>query len=172
MTPFVGMAMLLITFFVWIKQAERNKVVPIYLSTNGKAEYYQPVTASLFLLEDDRIGYLRFRSNGRADYIEGPCSTGELRGIVRSIALSAKPTVVIKPTAQCRIENLVNVIDALLIDGRVTYVLAHQFASEEHQLLATYRRYKQTNPQRSTVMNMPHHQRVYDYQYTSVSETK
>jgi biopolymer transport protein ExbD len=155
MTSFVSIAMLLITFFVWIKQIERNKVVAIYASTNGKAEYYQPVTASLFLLKNDRVGYLQVKANGRADYSESACSVGELGAIVRSIALFAKPTLVIKPTAQCRIKNLIHVIDALMVDGRVTYVLAYQFAREEQQLLAMYRRYKQTNPQRTVMMSWP-----------------
>jgi hypothetical protein len=56
------------------------------------------------------------------------------------------------------------VIDALMVDGRVTYVLAYQFAREEQQLLAMYRRYKQTNPQRTVTMSWPLYQRAYAYQ--------
>jgi biopolymer transport protein ExbD len=155
MAPFVSIAMLLITFFIWIKQVERDQVVSIYTSHNGKAEYYQPVTASLFLLDDDRVGYLQFRTNGTADYVETNGSASALRSLVRSMAAWTKPTLVIKPTDHCRIKNLVNVIDALLLDGRITYVMGYQLAEEEQHLLTSYRRYRQVDANRPTILNVP-----------------
>lgn len=123
MTPFVCVALLLITFFVWMKQLQRNKVVAVYAQTRGKAGYYQPVTASLVLLDNDRVGFWQFRADGDADYVETRCAMPELQSILRRVALSVNPVLFIQPTAQSRIKNLVAVVDALQLNRRITYML-------------------------------------------------
>ncbi len=123
MTPFVCVALVLITFFVWMKQLQRNKVVAVYEQTRGKVDYRQPATASLVLLDNDRIGFWQFRAGSDADYVETHCAMPELRSILRRVALAVNPVLTIQPTAQSRIKNLVAVVDALQLNGRITYML-------------------------------------------------
>ncbi len=123
MTPFVCIALVLITFFVWMKQLQRGKVVAVYEQTKGKVDYRQPATASLVLLDNDRIGLWQFRAGGDADYVETYCAMPKLRSILRRVALAANPVLIIQPTAQSRIKNLVAVVDALQLNGRITYML-------------------------------------------------
>ena len=123
MTPFVCVALVLITFFVWMKQLKRDKVVAVYAQTRGKVDYRLPVTASLILLDSDRIGFWRFRAGGDADYGETHCAAPELRSILCRVALSVNPVLIIQPTAQSRIGNLVTVVDTLQLNGRITYML-------------------------------------------------
>lgn len=123
MTPFVCVALVLITFFVWMKQLQRHNVVPVYAQTRGKVDYRQPVTASLVLLDNDRIGFWQYRAGGDADYVETYCAMPKLRSILRRVALAVHPVLISQPTAQSRIKNLVTVVDALQLNGRVTYML-------------------------------------------------
>lgn len=125
MAPLVSVVMLLIVFFVWMKQLQRHKVVSVYAQTRGKVDYYLPVTDSLVLLGSDRFRLRQFGVDGKANYVETNCSTAELRSLVRRIALSEKPVLIIQPTAQCTIKNLVAVIDALTLNGRITYMLTY-----------------------------------------------
>jgi biopolymer transport protein ExbD len=123
MTPFVCVALVLITFFVWMKQLQRDKIISVYAQTRGKVDYRQPVTASLVLLDSDRIGFWQFRAGGDGDYVETHCAMPELRAILRRVALSVNPVLIIQPTAQSRIKNLVTVVDALQRNRRITYML-------------------------------------------------
>ncbi len=47
----------------------------------------------------------------------------ELRSILRRVALSVNPVLIIQPTAQSRIKNLVAVVDALQLNRRIAYML-------------------------------------------------
>ncbi|WP_461140468.1 biopolymer transporter ExbD [Spirosoma pomorum] len=176
MAPFVSVVLLLITFFIWMKQIERHKVVSVYKSHNGKVEYYQPLTGILFLLENDRIGYLLYGTDSTASYVEIDYSADRLQHTLRRTALLINPVLVIKPTSQSIIRNLVDVVDALAVNGRIACILADQLAEEEQCLLTRYRQYKQTRPQWPVVLKIPGRRRFLpeccDYQYTSVSDTK
>ncbi|QKZ12823.1 biopolymer transporter ExbD [Spirosoma sp. KUDC1026] len=157
MAPFVSVAMLLITFFIWMKQLERHKVVSVYRSPIGKAEYYLPLTGILFLLENNRIGYLLYGADSAASYVEIDYSTNGLQRTLRRTALLTNPILAIKPTSQSIIKNLVDVIDALAVNGQIDYMLADQLSGEEQDLLTTYRQYQQRYPQRPVVMKISDH---------------
>ncbi|WP_020606321.1 ExbD/TolR family protein [Spirosoma spitsbergense] len=176
LTPFVSIALLLITFFIWMKQLQRPVVLksstPLERRFCGEPLYF---SATIFLLGNDRIGYLSFiRDKSSADYVETDYSINGLRTQLLFTELEQYPVVLIAPTPQSTVKNLIDVIDELTINGKVLYTLGYEITDGENQLLASYRHYRNENPYRPAFFRvLPHYRRDQTlYPYTSESETK
>ena len=165
LTPFVSIALLLITFFIWIKQIQRPVVLNGYTHTQCKCDYEHHLGATLFLLDYNLIGLLRYGpAQDNADYLETDYSAGGLRTQLATItqADSAKrAVVVIVPTPQSTIKNLVDVIDELAINGRIGYTLAYTPSGRDYEMMATYQHYKSIKPQQPVSINLPPYHRYF-----------
>lgn len=157
MTPFVSIALLLITFFICIKQLER----PVILESPPPARIWscaEPLhfSATIFLLANNRIGYLSFIPDKlSADYVETDYSKNGLRTQLLFTALKKYSVVLVKPTIQSTIKNLVDVINELTINGEIRYTLGYELTSAENQLIANYQQYKSANPQQPVLLRYP-----------------
>jgi len=167
MTPFVGVALLLIVFFVWMKRLQLPVVREVHGPIRGKFDRREPLHTSLFLLDQNKVGFLAYHpENGSADYVETDYSTSGLRMQLARTSSQKRPMLVIKPTAASTYKNLVDVVDEVAIHVRIQYGLEYALTPDEQQMLSAYQGYKRTHPRQPVLMRLPR------YQYTSVSETK
>ncbi|MEZ0484588.1 biopolymer transporter ExbD [Fibrella aquatica] len=157
MTPLVNIALLLIVFFVWVKQSQRPVTSQLELPNHGKidGEYMFPL-ASIFLLEDNRIGYLSYNPDkASADYLETDYSINGLRKQLLITASAKHPVVYIVPTAQSTVKNIVDVLDELTISRRVSYKMAYRPLQSEERMIAAYKLYEQSSPKKPVLMHLP-----------------
>jgi biopolymer transport protein ExbD len=112
-TPFVSVALLLIVFFVWMKRVERPNRMSIELPDDNRCyESFSTADASLFLLANNRIGFLTYRPDGLgAEFIETDYSTNGLRKQLLQLMPNKRSIILISPTPQSIFKNLVDVID-------------------------------------------------------------
>ena len=148
MTPLVNIALLLIVFFVWVKQSQRPVTTLLQAFHKGKYESYAPVHATLFLLAHNRLGLLTYLPDSTsAEFKAIDYSTEGLRAELAKMAKSAtRPIVVIVPTAQSTFKNIVDVLDELTINGRVHHTMTYEPLPGEQRLLDLYELYKQAKP--------------------------
>lgn len=162
LTPFVGVAFLLITFFMWIKTTERSQTIPLQLPNKAKydiTEYPVP-EASILLLANNRIGFLTYqRHRSRAEYVETDYSAGGLRRQllwVKTLAENDHPAIVlITPSEQATFGNLVDVVDELRTLRPLVFRLNYSLLPDERRLLKTYQRYVATHPAGPVVLKLP-----------------
>lgn len=148
MTPLVNIALLLIVFFVYVKQVQRSVSTPLELPDHGKYDgtRLHPI-ASIFLLENNRVGYLTYQSSeASATYIETDYSINGLRKHLSIAALAKRPVVYIVPTAESTFKNIVDVLDELTISKRVQFVMADYPLPTENRIIASYQHYKRSDP--------------------------
>ena len=175
LTPFVSIAMILITFFIWMKQVQRSSVVSLYIANNANYDSYQPLSACLYLLEQDKIGYLIYEVDSTASYVETTYSADGLRTKLLTMASVKDPVVLIKPTAQSTLKNLVDVVDELAINKRIKFELVNRLAKEEQQMILAYKNYTKTSSKQSIPLKIRLYRRgqyVVYHQYASVRATK
>lgn len=158
-TPFVSIALLLIVFFFWVKLVQRPNYMPNLLPERGKLENPEPasVDAHLFLLANNRIGFLTYRPDGsQAELLETGYSVHEIRDQLLSITLNHDygAIVAISPTNQATFKNIVDVLDELRIIGHIQYYLNYDLAPEEKAMLRKYERYKATKSTSALFVNL------------------
>ncbi|WP_046580122.1 biopolymer transporter ExbD [Spirosoma radiotolerans] len=158
-TPFVSVALLLIVFFFWLKLVQRPNYLPYLLPDRGKSECSEPVSvdAHLFLLANNRVGFLTYRPDGsQAELLETGYSVHQIRDQLLSITLNHdyRAIVAISPTSQATFKNIVDVLDELQILGHIQYYLNYDLSSEEKNMLEKYARYKATNSKLARSMNL------------------
>jgi biopolymer transport protein ExbD len=151
-TPFVAVGFILITFFVWLKQLQRDTYTTLN-APGGRCWKVDAVPIKLqlflFLLADYRLGVLTCQPNTDvAQYYETPYSPTTIRRLlhVAEADKTQMPVVIIKPTAQTTFKNLVDVLDDFHQNRRVRYLLIDQFIPEEQQLIRQYTRYRLSHP--------------------------
>ena len=167
MTPLVNIALLLIVFFVFVKQKERpvsrQLNVPDRYPMHGYCCGPARPAASIFLLDSNRVGYLSYRPDSTAEYLETDYSRHGLRRQLRLTALKEHPFVLLIPTTQSTVENLVDALDELTINKQTWYSLAYQLLPGEQRMMAVYQQYKQTNPQQPVSMRMSLYSKRFDW---------
>lgn len=151
MTPLVNIALLLIVFFVWMKQLQRPVAMTLYgpVTCRKYVDGPEPVaiTNSLYLLGNNRIGLLTYLPDlKRMDLVEIELSTDRLRQQLALTAQKPHPTVAIVPTPNATVKNLVDVLDELRINGHIQFSISYAMRPVERRLLADYQRYRQGNP--------------------------
>lgn len=162
LTPFVGVAFLLITFFMWIKTTQRLRALTTEFPDEGRcqvAERAKP-DASILLLANNRIGFLTYqRHRSRAEYVETDYSVDGLRKQllwVKTLAENDHPAIVlITPTEQATFGNLVDVVDELRTLRPLSFHLNYGLLPGERRLLETYQRYVATHPTGPVVLKLP-----------------
>jgi len=159
-TPFVSIALLLIVFFLWMKLIQRPNYMPNILPDHGKSECTEPVSvdAHLFLLANNRIGFLTYRPDGsQAELLETGYSVREIRNQLLAITLNHNygAIVAISPTNQATFKNIVDVLDELQILGHIHYYLNYDLSPEERIMLERYEHYKATNSKSALFVNIP-----------------
>lgn len=159
-TPFVSIALLLIVFFFWVKLVQRPNYMHGSLPVGGKSECTEPlaVDAHLFLLANNRIGFLTYRPDGsQAELLETGYSVREIRNQLLSITLNHNygAIIAISPTNQATFKNIVDVLDELQIIGHIQYYLNYDLTSEERTMLEKYERYKTTKSKSALFVSLP-----------------
>lgn len=159
-TPFVSIALLLIVFFVWVKMVQRPNQMQI--EAHGGSMCYRDkrpaAAAHVFLLANNRIGFLTYRPNGSgAEFLETHYSTGGIRNQLMGITLNHnyEAIIVITPTEQATFKNLVDILDELKILGNLRFLLSYSPTLEEKSMLVKYKIYKTGNPTKALSMHIP-----------------
>ncbi|GAB3798919.1 hypothetical protein GCM10028819_21080 [Spirosoma humi] len=158
----MSVALLLIVFFFWVKLVQQPNYMHGSLPDRGKSECAEPlaVDAHLFLLANNRIGFLTYRPDGsQAEFLETGYSVREIRNQLLAITLNHNygAIVVISPTNQATFKNIniVDVLDELQILRHIQYYLNDDLSPEEKNMLEKYERYKATNSKSARLMNLP-----------------
>lgn len=146
-TPFVNVALLLIVFFVWLKTAERLNVMQMNIPGGFNCYYgeYPAADATVFLLSDNRIGFLTYH-NDEAEFLETDYSAEGIRKQLMSITLNHEygAIVVVTPTEQATFKNLVDIVDEIRIAGPVRFQLSEKLTSRDRVLVDQVERYKKS----------------------------
>lgn len=159
LTPFVSIALLLIVFFMWVQQLERPTASTLIVPPKHYVCVYAepPKTeAILFLLAYNRIGIFRFGcDDGTAEFLETDYSPSGLRCFLQALKRpNHRVTLIIKPTDQATIGNLVYLLNELKNSDKLPFILSDVISPDETKLLACYSAYKsdgQLNPSRLTM---------------------
>ncbi len=150
-TPFVAVGFILITFFVWLKELQRNRALSFSGYNRAKRCCCVPIRQHtvLFLLANNQLGVLEFRQNReRVLYYETPYSSERLKRVLQSVdtATGHRPVVIIKPTAQSTFKNMVDVLDDVHLIPNVWHSLIPDFTTEEQRLMQRYAQYRLLQP--------------------------
>lgn len=155
MTPFVNVALLLIVFFVWMKMLQKEKVMGVHLHDNCKCEDFSTLDAALFLLINNRIGFLTYHPDKfEAQYIETTYEASQLRKQLIYLKKELNVVIII-PSSEATLKNVVDVLDAIRLRGNIVYRLAYKIVPGEQQMLHAYTRYKAQSPTKPVVMTIP-----------------
>lgn len=159
-TPFVSIALLLIVFFFWVKLVQRPNYMQGGLPELSKHGCVDPLAADahLFLLANNRIGFLTYRPDGsQAEFLETGYSVREIRNQLLGITLNHNygATIIISPTNQATFKNIVDVLNELQIVGHIRFWLNYDLTSEERIMLEKYERYKATKSTSALFVNLP-----------------
>ncbi len=151
-TPFVAVGFILITFFVWLKQLQRNRALPIVDASWSRCFSGVPEKPQvcLFLLADNRLGLLALPDTScAAEYHEMPYSASLMRKVLQAADshTADMPVIVVKPTAESTFKNLVDVLDEFQMNRRVRYVLVDVLTADEQRLMALYAQYRSASPE-------------------------
>ncbi|MBO0948386.1 biopolymer transporter ExbD [Fibrella forsythiae] len=156
MTPLVNIALLLIVFFVWVKQLQRPVVVPVHVSLKGKYDAYEPVNATLFLLDHNRIGVLTYLPDGSsAEFQEVDYSVDGLRSKLTNITLAKGAIVSIAPMGQSTCKNLVDVLNEVKLNGRITYELNYKLSLDDEHMISSYQQLKKRLNHKPILLKLP-----------------
>ncbi|MVM38781.1 biopolymer transporter ExbD [Spirosoma sp. HMF3257] len=156
MTPFVDVAFLMITFFMLIKTTQRLNQMQVEFPDDRGCYVDLPFAdASLFLLSNNRIGFLTYQANNSsAEFLETDYSAEGLRKQLMHLVPDKRLIVAIIPTELSTYKNIVDVFDELKINGHIHFRLSYELSSEERKMLQKYDRYKETHPQRPVLMKL------------------
>ncbi|GAB3542426.1 biopolymer transporter ExbD [Spirosoma fluminis] len=153
MTPFVSVALLLITFFVGLKMLQRpNALVIKDIGRPGKHDInqYPKHVCMIYLQDEDQIKFLQYHHGSElAEIVATSYGTSGLRRLLHETLKQAgseeELAIVIKPTDKANLRNIVNVLNELKIAGNLPYLFNHPLLSNEKRMLADYDRFRQTN---------------------------
>lgn len=147
MTPFVSVALLLITFFVWLRMLQRPNALGVAFPDPSATFCGEAprANACLFLLGKNRIGLLAYHSNTtEADFVETDYSLTGLREKLIPLLADKSLIVLVTPTEQATFKNLVDVFSVFRqIEGsRFSLRIYSQITTEERRMLDAYQEYK------------------------------
>ncbi|MBD2751608.1 biopolymer transporter ExbD [Spirosoma validum] len=150
-TPFVNVALLLIVFFVWLKTVQRENVMQMNIPGGIMCYYgWKPkADANLFLLDNNRIGFLNYNLNGVGpEFIETDYSAAGIKNQLISITLNHNygAIVLITPTKLSTFKNLVDILDEVRMTGHIKFCFNDVLTPAEQKLIASYERYKNAHP--------------------------
>lgn len=114
--------------------------------------------AHVFLLANNRIGFLTYRPDGsNAEFLETDYSVEGIRKQLMSISLNHDygAMIVISPSEDATYKNLVDVLDELQILGHINFNLGYKLTAEEKHMLERYKQYKADNPSIPVMMHVP-----------------
>ena len=143
MTPFVGVAFLLIVFFIWQNWLQKPNVLAIQnpgLCRKNNERSAQELI-SLILLPDNRIGvFLRWQNDfGIARLQETDYQTlPQLLAKLKRQNVTGSTVILISPTSQATFGNLVSVLTTLKRVGNLPYLIGDGPTDFERQLIADY----------------------------------
>jgi biopolymer transport protein ExbD len=148
MTPFVSVALMLIVFFVWLKMIQKEQEMGFVAPEHCKCDPdVSPITASLFLLDSNKIGFLTYDfQNSSAEYSEIGYTSTSLRRMLAKKITRNDSIILVKPTAESTFKNLVNLLDEIQIHGGIQYRLDDTITIGEKKMIAAYQHFKQTHP--------------------------
>ncbi|MCX6214258.1 biopolymer transporter ExbD [Spirosoma sp.] len=157
MTPFVSIALLLIVFFVWLKMVQHPNELPVELPDDGNCVWYTPnADASLFLLANNRIGFLTYRPDGSgAEFTETDYSSKGLRQQLMYLMPNRRTIVLITPTPQATFKNSVDALDELKIQGSINFRFSYEVTPGERKMLQRYEVYRASHPRQSVLVHLP-----------------
>lgn len=146
-TPFVNIALLLIVFFVWVKMMESSNRMSVAFPDETKTfcGEYPVADACLFLLANNRIGYLTYQPEENwAQFIETDYSASGIRKFLSASSINtteAGTVVMVKPTAQATFGNIVDLIVELRSHPQTRFSIS-ELTQCEKELIQMYQRIK------------------------------
>ncbi|GAB3510271.1 hypothetical protein GCM10027341_48500 [Spirosoma knui] len=153
MTPFVSVALLLITFFVWLKMLQRPNALGITdIGRPGKHDInrYPKHVCMIYLQDEGQISFLQYRHGSElAEIVATSYGTSGFRRLLNETLKQAgskeELAIVVKPTDKANLRNIVNVLNELKIAGNLSYVFNYPLLANEKRMLTDYNRFRQTN---------------------------
>jgi biopolymer transport protein ExbD len=156
MTPFVSVALLLITFFVWLKMLQRPNVLEVRdIDRKGKYEidHYPRHVCLLYLLDKNQISFLHYQHESElAEIVATNYGASGLPRLLKETLKQAgskeELVVFIKAANQANLRNIVDAIDELKIAGNLLYIIGYPLSANEKRMLADYDRFRETDQKR------------------------
>jgi hypothetical protein len=133
-TPFVNIALLLIVFFVWVKQTQRPVIMGGNMVT-GCRKGIEPERSKwvleILLIDKDTIQFCHFPAGSvcRANFVTTHRGSTKLReALFRNRKQALTPgelAIVIRPNAESTVGGFVDILDELRIAGNLPYLIAY-----------------------------------------------
>lgn len=154
MTPFVGVAFLLIIFFIWQNWLQKSTVLGVTNPGVCRKNNERPAQEmiSLILLPDNQIGvFQRWQNDFGIARLQKTTYADLPRLLVRLKRQNAagNPVILLSPTNQATFGNLVSVLSTLRQVGGLPYLISDAPTDFERQIIADYERVKFTSRLRS-----------------------
>ncbi|MVM33028.1 biopolymer transporter ExbD [Spirosoma sp. HMF4905] len=142
--PFVGVALLLIVFFVFTKAIQRPVIMGVTVPT-GCHKYESPIypkkLVTLFLLDHSRVGFMQYRhGDDMAELQQTDFRPEGIRKLLATVGKSAAGdvAVVIKPTRSATFGNVSDALKELKLAGNLPYLLVAELNANEQRMLSYY----------------------------------
>ncbi len=170
-TPLASVALLLIFFFVFLESRKRESVIPLNIPGGIMCQHGDPahVDARLFLLANNRIGFLRYSLQGsEAEFSEIGYAKNELEAELIRMTLNHAygAIVLITPSDESTYKNLVDMVSGINSAGDIRFSLNDYLTEGERDMLFQYEFYKSKNPTEPVSMRL----NLYPKQTTNVAE--
>lgn len=146
-TPLASIALLLTFFFVFLEVNRQDRAMPLNIPGGIMCHHGERahVDAQLFLLANNRIGFLQYTGKGvEAEFSEIGYLESELDAQLISISLShtCGGVVLVAPTAESTYKNLVDIFNGINRVGDIRFSLNTYLTNEEKNILSLYEAYK------------------------------
>ena len=144
--PFVGVALLLIVFFVFTKAIQRPVIMGVTVP-NGCRKYESPTypkkLITLFLLDNGRIGFMQhWHGDDMVELQQTDFRPEGIRNLLTAIGKSAAGDVaaVIKPSSSATFGNVEAILRELKRTGTLPYLPFPELSTNDQLMLNYYER--------------------------------
>ncbi|QDK77895.1 hypothetical protein EXU85_04540 [Spirosoma sp. KCTC 42546] len=150
--PFIGVALLLIVFFVFTKATQRPVIMGVTVP-NGCRKYESPTypkkLVALVLLDKDRIGVIQhWHGDDIVELQQTSFGPEGIRNVLATVGNSAAGDVaaVIKPTSSATFGNVEAMLRELKRAGTLPYLTFSELSADDQLMLNYYESVLMRNP--------------------------
>lgn len=145
--PFVGVALLIIVFFVFTKAIQRPVIMGVTVPA-GCQKYESPTypkkIVTLFLMGDNRIGFMQhWHGDDMVELQQTDFRPEGIRKLLATVGKSAEGNevaVVIKPTSLATFGNVATALKELKLAENLPYLFVSDLSANEQRMLSYYER--------------------------------